>query len=260
VNDFTLCHVKTDGNAVGNCYQEYPGDNVDLCPAAPTPLPPAEVVPIGETTTDNVCQGKGCDGCMSTSGCGFCRFANGDKSCRHQTLLVLEQNGPDYCIHAGGTWVPASSNDVAHICAPDAATTGINGGGVTAGDVTNDIAADDSLAGLIVIVTVITKVENDIQGRAHFQAFVDVIGDLVPTPAQEKLIRDSIRSSLAKLLTIDIGEIDCVFEPRTKRLTSSYIALLTVGGPPNNMQGTGAAAVSASVGLLALGATAILRL
>jgi len=259
-HELKFCHPKTDANTAGHCYNNVPGSNDAACPLPPVVHEPIPVVPPAETTTDNVCQGKGCDGCLSTSGCGLCKFSNGQKTCRHRELTVNGKTGSVFCAGENGDYILAAGADaVAAVCAADTAQTGVNSGTVTPQEVTNDIAQDESLAGLIVVVTVITQAANDADGAAHFQTFVDVIGDAAPTPGQMELICHAIKVSLATHLTVDVGLVQCHLDGVNKRMTSSYVASLTVGGR-SNMQGGAAGVVVASIGLVALGVAAVFSL
>jgi hypothetical protein len=125
---------------------------------------------------------------------------------------------------------------------------------VTETDINSDLAASNPAQGLIVIVTVITEAAHNADGSAHFQTFVDVTGDAEPTPTQRHDICRGIANSLSRHLQMDASGIKCELNPRAtngvKRVTSSYVADLTVG-----QQSSGAFLVAASI---ALTATAVL--
>jgi hypothetical protein len=117
---------------------------------------------------------------------------------------------------------------------------------VTEADVNNRIASDP-VDTLIIVVTIITQAESR-NGKSHFQTFVDVTGDVVPTPAQRIAICESLKRSLSAILHVDLSAIDCGLTERitVKRITTSYIADMTVDSEEN-----GAGALGVAVALVA---------
>jgi len=167
-------------------------------------------------------------------------------------LLVNGEVGTAFCSREGGAWTDAATScNAVHV-----ADT-VNTGTVKEGDVTNDIKSDNALAGLVVVVTVITQATPNQDGTAHFQTFIDVTGGAEPTADQQKAICDAIKTSLATHLGVDAGTVKCELTKKGNKrqtgVTTQYVADLTVGTPASNVQ-SGAASV---VPVLALAAAAL---
>jgi len=169
-----------------------------------------------------------------------------------------------FCTHESGALVTscdaAIPPSVVHHDGPVAAAVTdavslINSGGVTENQVNNDLNNAQPLVGFTVIVTVITQAQDNADGTAHFQTFVDVIGPTVPSADQQHSICTSIRNVLSTHLHLPASGIECALSPRptSKRqaVTSSYVADMTV----SNMR-SGASHVMVSAAALAAVAVA----